>query len=76
MPMHPEEITSLILAGIPDAKIQIVDLVGDSNHFQAEIISPSFAGKSKVQQHQMVYQAIGSKMGNELHALSLKTSDK
>lgn len=76
MPMSPEEITSLILAGIPDARIQIVDLVGDSNHYQAEVVSPSFAGKSKIQQHQMVYQAIGPQMGHELHALSLKTSDK
>lgn len=74
MAMSADEIYDLIMAALPDASVTVKDLVGDSNHFQAVIVSPSFAGKSKIQQHQMVYQAIGPRMGNELHALSLKTS--
>lgn len=74
MAMSADEIHDLIKAALPDAVITIKDTVGDSNHYFAEIVSPSFAGKSRIQQHQMVYQAIGARVGNELHALSLKTS--
>ncbi|HNQ91429.1 MAG TPA: BolA family transcriptional regulator [Alphaproteobacteria bacterium] len=74
MAMSADEIYDLLKAGIPDASIEIKDTVGDSNHYEAKIVSPSFAGKSRIQQHQMVYQAIGPRVGNELHALSLKTS--
>lgn len=76
MPLSASEIENLIRAALPDANVTLHDLAGDDNHFRAEIVSPSFAGLTRIQQHQMVYQALGSKMGNELHALSLKTSDK
>lgn len=76
MAMSSDEIIALITAGLPDAAVTITDLAGDGNHYRADIISPSFSGKSRIQQHQMVYEALGTKMGNELHALSLRTSDK
>lgn len=71
MPKH--EIESLLRESFPDAEIDIKDLAGDNDHFQATIVSNSFAGKTRVQQHQMVYQALQGKMGAELHALALKT---
>jgi len=74
MPMSAKEIEDLILKSFPDAIIKIDDLRGDGDHYAAYVISPSFEGKSRVQQHQMVYKALGSKMGNELHALMLNTS--
>ncbi|MBY0281219.1 MAG: BolA family transcriptional regulator [Alphaproteobacteria bacterium] len=74
MPMPIHEIESLLCEFFPDAKIDIKDLAGDNDHFQATIISKKFEGKSRVQQHQMVYQALQGKMGAELHALALKTS--
>ncbi len=74
MPMHPAEIEELIKAGIPDAKVTIEDLRGDGDHYAAYIVSESFRGKSRVQQHQMVYSALQGRMGNELHALALQTS--
>ncbi len=74
MPMHPAEIEDLIKAGIPDAKVTIEDLRGDGDHYAAYIVSESFRGKSRVQQHQMVYSALQGRMGNELHALALQTS--
>ena len=76
MAISSDDIIKLIMAGIPDATVTITDLAGDGDHYRADIVSPSFSGKSRVQQHQMVYDALGSKMGNELHALSIKTSDK
>jgi len=76
MAMSSDEIIALITAGLPDATVTITDLAGDGNHYRADIISPSFSGKNRIQQHQMVYEALGTKMGNELHALSLRTSDK
>ncbi|MBE2191510.1 MAG: BolA family transcriptional regulator [Alphaproteobacteria bacterium] len=76
MAMSAQDIHDLILASLPNATVKIIDLAGDDNHFRAEVTCSSFAGQSKVSQHKMVYDAIGSKMGNELHALSLKTSDK
>jgi stress-induced morphogen len=74
MAMNPAEIESLIKASIPDAQITIEDLRGDGDHYAAYVVSQSFKGKSRVQQHQMVYQALQGRMGNELHALALQTS--
>ena len=73
MPMQIHEIESLLRESFPDAEINIKDLAGDNDHFQATIASKKFEGKSRVQQHQMVYQALQGKMGAELHALALKT---
>ena len=73
MGMKVEEIRSLILKSIPDAKIEIKDLAGDDNHYAATIKSKIFVGKSKVQQHKLVYDALEGKMGGVLHALSLTT---
>ena len=74
MPMNPGEIESLIKEGIPDAKVTIEDLRGDGDHYAAYVVSEAFKGKTRVQQHQMVYQALQGRMGNELHALALQTS--
>ncbi len=74
MPMNPAEIEQLIKASIPDAQITIEDLRGDGDHYAAYIVSESFRGKSRVQQHQLVYQALQGRMGGELHALALQTS--
>ena len=71
-----EEIKSLIKAAIPDAKITIEDLAGDDNHYSATIKSKVFSGKSKIEQHKLVYKALGEKMGNELHALALNTMER
>jgi stress-induced morphogen len=64
----------LIKEGIPDARVTIEDLRGDGDHYAAHVVSAAFKGKSRVQQHQMVYQALQGRMGNELHALALQTS--
>ena len=74
MPMPASEIEELIRAGIPDAEVSIVDLAGDGDHYSATIVSRSFAGLSRVQQHQRVYSALGSRMGGQLHALQLRTA--
>ena len=74
MSMTAIEIEELILKTFPDAKIIIDDLRGDGDHYAAQIISEKFRGKTKVQQHQMVYNALDGKMGKELHALALNTS--
>jgi stress-induced morphogen len=74
MPVSQTELHSLIQTAFPDAKITITDLAGDGDHYSAEIISAVFLGKSRVQQHQMVYAALQGKMGGALHALALKTS--
>ncbi len=76
MPMEQVEIEKLIKASLPDAQIEIIDLAGDNNHFSAHVISAAFEGKSRIQQHKMVYDALGDKMGGILHALSVKTSIK
>ena len=73
MTLSAEEISKLIKDKIPDAKIEIKDLRGDNNHYHAEIRSKKFKGLSKIQQHQLVYKALGNRMGNELHALMLTT---
>ena len=74
MPMNPAEIEGLIKQFIPDAQITIEDLRGDGDHYAAYVVSGSFKGKARVQQHQMVYQALQGRMGGELHALALQTS--
>ena len=74
MAMDASEIENLIKSGIPDAQVTIRDLAGDGDHYAATVIAASFRGKSRVQQHQLVYQALRGRMGNELHALALQTS--
>jgi stress-induced morphogen len=74
MAMDAATIEQLIRAGLPDAQVTIEDLRGDGDHYAAHVVSPAFKGKSRVQQHQMVYQALRGRMGNELHALALQTS--
>ena len=75
MTLKIEEIKSLIKESIPDSEIIIKDLVGDENHYSATIKSKVFTGKSKIEQHKLVYKALKGKMGNELHALALSTSE-
>ncbi len=73
MAMKQEDIHAMILAALPDADIEIKDLAGDGDHYAATIKSSAFMGKSRVQQHQLVYNALGGRMGGELHALALTT---
>lgn len=73
MAMSLEEIQTLIQASLPDAEVEIKDLAGDGDHYAATVKSTAFAGKSRVQQHQLVYQALGGRMGGQLHALALTT---
>ena len=74
MPMDPADIVALIKHGIPDAEVQIEDLRGDGDHYGAYVVSPSFQGKTRVQQHRMVFDALQGRMGDELHALALQTA--
>lgn len=73
MAMDAGEIESMIRAALPDARIEIKDLAGDGNHYAATVESSAFKGKSRVQQHQMVYAALQGRMGGVLHALALTT---
>jgi stress-induced morphogen len=72
--MAVSEIERLIKEGFPDAKVSIEDLAGDGDHYAATVVSEAFRGKTRVQQHQMVYDALKGQMGGALHALALKTS--
>ena len=74
MPMNAADIERMIKQGIPDADVTIRDLAGDGDHYAAEVVSESFRGKTRVQQHQMVYDALQGNMGGTLHALALQTS--
>jgi stress-induced morphogen len=74
MAMTAQEIETLIRNGLPGAEITVEDLAGDGNHYRAHVVSAAFRGKSRVQQHQMVYQALGGRMGGALHALALTTA--
>jgi stress-induced morphogen len=74
MAIEAAEIERLIKSGLPDAEVRIDDLRGDGDHYAAIVISSAFKGKSRVQQHQLVYKALQGRMGNELHALALQTS--
>ena len=74
MAMAVSEIEKLIREGFPDAQVSIQDLAGDGDHYAATVVSEAFRGKTRVQQHQMVYDALKGQMGGALHALALKTS--
>ena len=74
MPMAANEIERLIQDAIPDAQVTITDLAGDGDHYAARVVSPIFAGMSRVAQHQRIYAALGTRMGGELHALQLTTA--
>jgi stress-induced morphogen len=73
MAMDMREIERLIKEAIPDAHVSVRDLAGDGDHLAAEVVSESFRGKSRVQQHQMVHRALGGRLGGALHALALQT---
>jgi len=75
MAMSLTEIETMIREAFPDARIEVKDLAGDGNHYSAAVATPAFKGVSKVKQHQMVYAALKGKMGGELHALALTTSE-
>ncbi len=74
MPMDPGRIETLIKAALPDAVVTIQDLAGDGDHYAARVTSAAFRGKTRVQQHQMVYRSLQGRMGGELHALALQTA--
>tara|TARA_Y100000591_G_scaffold247122_1_gene218200 strand:+ start:335 stop:565 length:231 start_codon:yes stop_codon:yes gene_type:complete len=76
MAMDLKEIERHIKEAMPDAKVEIQDLAGDGNHYSATVMSSEFAGKSKIEQHKMVYNSLKGKMGNELHALAIKTKEQ
>ena len=76
MPLPVDEITKLIKKSLPDATIEIKDLMGDNNHYAATIKSSQFNNLSKIEQHKLVYKSLEGKMGNELHALSITTEGK
>jgi stress-induced morphogen len=72
--MAADQIETMIRAALPDAQVTITDLAGDGDHYAAHVVSSAFAGKSRVAQHQLVYRALGGRMGGELHALQLTTA--
>ena len=74
MPMAADDIEALIRTALPDAQVQITDLRGDGDHYAATVTSAAFAGLPRVRQHQLVYRALGGRMGGELHALQLTTA--
>ncbi|MSO89915.1 MAG: BolA family transcriptional regulator [Rhodospirillaceae bacterium] len=74
MAMAAADIERMIKEALPDARVTIEDLRGDGDHYAAHVESASFKGKSRIQQHQMVFKALGGRMGNQLHALALQTS--
>tara|TARA_Y100000768_G_scaffold366894_1_gene329484 strand:+ start:585 stop:821 length:237 start_codon:yes stop_codon:yes gene_type:complete len=76
MPLSKNEISAMIMNAFPDATLELKDIAGDNNHYTAKIISKTFNGKSKIEQHKLVYKALKGKMGNELHALALTTEEK
>ena len=76
MPLNKDEISKMIMDAFPDATLELKDTMGDNNHYSAKIISKTFNGKTRIEQHKMVYKALMGKMGNELHALELITEEK
>jgi len=76
MAMNLKEIENYIKEALPNATVEIQDLAGDGNHYSATVIATEFSGKSKIEQHKMVYNSLKGKMGNELHALAIKTKEK
>jgi len=71
--LEPEQLQQIIEAGIPSARVSVTDLTGTRDHYRVEVVSPAFAGKSLVQQHQMVYRAVGEHMNAAVHALQIQT---
>jgi stress-induced morphogen len=71
--MSPDSVRSLLLAALPDAELELVDLTGTQDHYQARIVSQAFEGKTLIEQHQLVYRALGEAMHGPIHALALKT---
>jgi stress-induced morphogen len=76
MPMNPKDIETAIKNALPDADVTITDLAGDGDHYAAKVSSAAFKGKTRVQQHKMVYDALSGRVGGELHALALQTAVK
>ena len=76
MAMNLKEIENFIKEAMPDAIVEIQDLAGDGNHYSATVVSSQFSGKSKIEKHKMVYNSLKGRMGNELHALAIKTKEK
>jgi stress-induced morphogen len=74
MPMPASEIETMIRSALPDASVEITDLAGDGDHYAARVVSAAFAGMTRVRQHQLVYAALGGRMGGALHALQLTTA--
>ena len=74
MAMAADDIAAMIKAALPDAEVEITDLAGDGDHYAARVVSAAFAGKNRVQQHKLVYDALGGRMGGALHALQLTTA--
>lgn len=74
MPMAADDIAAMIRGALPGAEVEITDLAGDGDHYAARVVSPAFAGLSRVRQHQAVYAALGGRMGGVLHALQLTTA--
>ncbi len=74
MPMIASDIEAMLKEAFPDAQIELTDLKGDGDHYAANVVAEAFRGKSRVQQHQLVYKALKGKMGGELHALALQTA--
>lgn len=74
MPMAQADLEAALREGFPDAQIEVQDLAGDGDHYKARIVSTAFKGLPRVRQHQLVYAALGGRMGGELHALALETS--
>lgn len=74
MPMSAAEIECMIVAALPGAVVEMTDLAGDNDHWAARVVAPQFAGISRVQQHKLVYDALGGRMGGVLHALQLTTA--
>jgi len=74
MPMDARDIERMIIEALPDAKVTIQDLAGDGDHYAAQVVSKAFEGKTRIKQHQMVFDALQGRMGEQLHALTLQTS--
>ena len=74
MPMSGSEIENMIISALPGAVVEMTDLAGDNDHWAAKVVAPQFVGKSRIQQHKLVYDALGGRMGGALHALQLTTA--
>jgi stress-induced morphogen len=72
----PDKIRTMLLAALPGAEVEVKDMTGTQDHFEATVVAPQFAGKSRIEQHQMVYKALGAAMKGDIHALALTTREK